>query len=1398
MYPKRAKFSSTIVFFCCALFFVSYIFIDILRIKSIYASENIIDLPTPGTMLNSGKSFDSVLMKGVKIYPDNPLKFDFIIDTADSKLKGEALKNEINKLVKYFLASLTVSENDVWVNLSPYEEDRIIPEKLAATAMGRDLLAQDYILKQLTSSLLHPDKEIGKEFWRRSYEKADALYGNSNVAIDTFNKIWIMPDKAVVHQDGTKAFVGEKHLKVMLEDDHMSVNAKSTGIIRELILPEIEREVNDGEHFARLRQIYNSMILASWFKRHLKKNILSKVYVGKNKTSGVAIKDKKMKEKIYAQYLEAFKVGVFDLTKKEKDSASKQLIKRRYFSGGFDENDLTNNILEIIQGPVSISSWKTNGAFILAKSVFEPVKANASSMIERRKLLQMALGVGAAALVPSSVYKELIDFPQKRDSTTTESREINVDNYDPGVFEISFKYLNKLSKKDAEAYFDKLDKFIRVSSKNRAMVEPLLWQVFNESECLWMVSRAITLLIRHKFIDFNAAKKIVDRCPDLSVVSDIYNAIAEDPTEEIIFYLKDRIQIEHKHYITNESLNKALENSKTIPSKIAKEILIASKEKNFFAYRYAQYSIYDSETFAILARTNTLAHRMLMGYAKNIKEPHMRYSLPYALAKAETPESEDLLLQLSRSEAKSSDGVWYMRKGLLALKTPVVEKRIFELSYSLDKNPKMFHSVVAALEGLNSEAAAKRLVELSREFEGDDEKCANFGYGGGKVHFPEMEKRILELSHDKRGRVRKIMAYALADLGTEKSKKRLLDWSRDKNETKVVNHFVIQGLGSLGTHEGKVRLKELYYEALRNRDHDLISYTILESFKDQAPKDVVEWMLKEVETLKEDKLVEDMAEAIYKISGFKAFELLQRRFESASGETAENLRVAIESLVRSIDREFWRNFNHGFEINPRYAEEEVELFVNRLREYPQAMFCILALSQELTSHTFPVVYESFKNYLTKKYTNVDFISYIKEQFDDNFITNYLFTLTIFAELENSFSLTEHRPKELVDMIFSEKSIKMFFDKPALFAKIAVMASSFKTASFKDAFVAKIVGLSKKKEEFGLLLKLLVEYDFIQNPHKEIVDFIAGIKLPFYEPVWKGPQSDWLNEDGVLEVGLYWSIAAKSEGAHFQQFQRIFRNGKQVNSFYANFAGYRDLSSQPDYKKKCAEKEAEGVLVKTFPRTGRKVEIYLYSTLDNIKDSKYPITITRGHAGDPGNRDYPGMPGGLRIVSHCRSINDTDSLIKANGQSATITVTGTARARETNPVIYYMLEYLGNNRSWGDWNKIKGVVGKRMPKSIKKYNFPADDVSNVYAILLQIIRKSEALGSSSSSIELLKTGVITKNIGGIGLNSQMLDLQTKGSIENYDSPFNLKELATETFQGFNPIIYELLPATETTN
>ncbi len=328
-----------------------------LSIPSSQAGEMVMmRMPIPGSMVHLSPEYIPAHLQGLTIHPENALKFDFLIYRGDGELDLPQKRQEYTKLVKYFLASLTIPDADQWVNLSPYEPDRIIKNDFGKTEMGRDLLSQDYLLKQITSSLMYPETSLGRKFWSRIYARAFKEFGTSNVPVNTFNKVWIIPDEAAVYESGNTVYVLRDHLKVMLEEDYLSLQ-KHTGIssappaqavihlpdnahvlasqiVKQIILPELEIEVNEGKNFAMLRQVYSGMILAAWYKHALKETLLGKVYADKAKVSGVNQKDLRFNENIYKQYLKAFKKGVFNFIKEDQDRYTREIIPRKYFAGG--------------------------------------------------------------------------------------------------------------------------------------------------------------------------------------------------------------------------------------------------------------------------------------------------------------------------------------------------------------------------------------------------------------------------------------------------------------------------------------------------------------------------------------------------------------------------------------------------------------------------------------------------------------------------------------------------------------------------------------------------------------------------------------------------------------------------------------------------------------------------------------------------------------------------------------------------------------------------------------------------------------------------------------------------------------------------------------------------------
>ncbi len=377
-------------------------------------------LPIPGMMVTQSPAYIPVMTRGLKVHPENPLLFDFIVDVGDSGLsvEGHQFKAESEKLIKYFLASLTVKEDDQWVNLSPCEKDRMIPQNLGKTELGRDMLAQDYILKQLTASLIYPEEELGKEFWAKVYEKAQAQFGSIDVPVDTFNKVWITADKARVLERNNTAYVVGAHLKVMLESDYEAMSrqkdmAKSPApaggmaalskepsplwggngrgaqeltkqVMREVIIPQIEKEVNEGKNFSQLRQIFYAMILSTWYKRALKNSLLNHVYSNKSKTNGVENDDPAVKEKIYVRYLEAYRKGVFNYVKEETNAAG-ETIPRKYFSGGIARNlGLKDHAMEVVGNVAAGDSFELKTAALVDASFIDASAATSDNLTGRK------------------------------------------------------------------------------------------------------------------------------------------------------------------------------------------------------------------------------------------------------------------------------------------------------------------------------------------------------------------------------------------------------------------------------------------------------------------------------------------------------------------------------------------------------------------------------------------------------------------------------------------------------------------------------------------------------------------------------------------------------------------------------------------------------------------------------------------------------------------------------------------------------------------------------------------------------------------------------------------------------------------------------------------------------
>ena len=315
---------------------------DLFRVNNSIAAQ--LHLPAPTQLLKISDDVVTPMLRGLKIDYQNPLEFKFIFDTGDDK---NVTEKDTKRIINYFFATLALPNSALWVNLSPYEQQRVVDEELGQTELGRDLLGQDYMLKQLSSSLTHPSTVSGKSYWSFLQDSTE----------ESFNKIWIAPEVESIQireKDGV-VWIAESRLEALTESDYLARNVNNSSVsqdvtndaIESVLLPKIKSQLNDGEHFSQLRQIFNAMILGMWFKKKFRQSFFSQ-YFDKQNVKGIDLEDKKVKEKLFELYKQSFDKKVYDLIKKERNKQTKKVVNRRYFSGGFSSSSIVGASGELV------------------------------------------------------------------------------------------------------------------------------------------------------------------------------------------------------------------------------------------------------------------------------------------------------------------------------------------------------------------------------------------------------------------------------------------------------------------------------------------------------------------------------------------------------------------------------------------------------------------------------------------------------------------------------------------------------------------------------------------------------------------------------------------------------------------------------------------------------------------------------------------------------------------------------------------------------------------------------------------------------------------------------------------------------------------------------------------
>ena len=323
--------------------------------------------PEPA-LIGLSEPFVPVMLKGLQLDPDNPLKINFLFEYGTQTLDEQALKKETEKLISYFLTSLTLSEQDIRVDLSV--KNVLLKASLKETLMGRDLVAQDYLLKLLTASLMHPEAQSGTMYWDALFAKIAQEFETAQLPSNTFTKICFVPGKATVFQQDDIALVAESRVKMVSQTDTAALNDAvndeayqafhlteqdireiseiGSAVFDDVLIPVVEKEVNEGRQFAVIRQIYQCFVLATWYKETLQDNIMTRFYADQYKISGQQFESGTSfsVEDIHARYVQSLADPVYHLTSKMDDPVSGGVMYHQVSGGGILFETLSQQVLQ--------------------------------------------------------------------------------------------------------------------------------------------------------------------------------------------------------------------------------------------------------------------------------------------------------------------------------------------------------------------------------------------------------------------------------------------------------------------------------------------------------------------------------------------------------------------------------------------------------------------------------------------------------------------------------------------------------------------------------------------------------------------------------------------------------------------------------------------------------------------------------------------------------------------------------------------------------------------------------------------------------------------------------------------------------------------------------------------
>ncbi|KPK96995.1 MAG: hypothetical protein AMJ95_11410 [Omnitrophica WOR_2 bacterium SM23_72] len=1003
-------------------------------------------------------------------------------------------------------------------------------------------------------------------------------------------------------------------------------------------------------------------------------------------------------------------------------------------------------------------------------------------------------------------------------------------------YPVSLEYLHSLSKKEGIVYIQGFFEAVKENKVSRNKAECFLRQIFGNEDLLWMRKEAIKVLIKLDMVTSEELNKYIYSIADKELLIAIISASKEAKSKEVVLSLISwakvetdmALKIEIAHALGEIKTQQAIVYLNTWSKEetdewVRKEIILvlaAAGVEQAITYiiNWAKAETDKFEKQKIAHALGEAATHPAVTYLINWVEVEtdmaLKAEIARALGETKTYRAVTYLINWANKERMDRWDKLLIAHALGEAATrPAVTCLINWAKVERDRLAK--EKIARALGKAATRPAVTCLINWAK-VETDMALKIEIAHALGEaathpavtylINWAEAETDIL---------ARRAIAFSLAEAGTKQAVTYLIQWANKEGTERWDKIQIARALGKAATRPAvkylihwvkaetdeclRKEIARVLYDRVGYKIAEMIQKQILDSFAEEKENlsDILRYFVKETidSYLRDFNLVVD--DNITK--GEEQINLYFKRLRE---------RPFLLYIILSLSHEVT---SHSFPVAYNYLKENIETLYGRfnilqyISEYAQDVFLvdflftmtIFGKLEECFSHTgyspetlasLVLSAQIIKSLLEKPALFVKVIMHIlsfkQKKLKDVFIDRIIY-----------LAQGDIRFKVLISVIQKYNLLKEDSRFTPLIIDIPEIDPSWRGPQkkwIKDGVIETAIYWSTDKEgekyHYSRFPQIFTGALFAQEHGSVAKNKFTSKQLRQLK------NKKIVREDNRNEAYVLWLIPEptkamlKKQGFSEDDIKRI-RAIWRESQYYKDFTGYKDICKDSQYssklkysryRQKQKELGADTVLVKEFPQTRITIAVYLFDSLRALHESPFSITIARGHAGELGINSYLGIQGGARLASYCRSINDGDTLIAVNEDSAIITVTGTGKAVETNPLLYYMLEYLATKNEWGTWRDVKEFIRPHISISIQKYNFPDDDISFIYSVILKKMKRN------SHNLSSINGDLIADTLAGSPVKDNKYLRSIESGLNQSDTIFAQKDTKNSYRNGSSPV------------